>query len=39
VGDLALRNILLIANDLGEANLVMTVVNPTGETRGLEHSI
>jgi len=31
VGDLALRNILLIANDRGEANLVMTVVNPSGE--------
>jgi hypothetical protein len=32
IGDLALRNILLIANDRGAANLVMTVVNPSGET-------
>lgn len=31
VGDLSLRNVLLIANDEGEANLVMTVVNDTGE--------
>lgn len=31
VGDLALRNILLIANDEGEGNLVMTVVNNSGE--------
>jgi hypothetical protein len=35
IGDLALRNILLIANDRGEANLVMTVVNPSGETVSL----
>ena len=35
IGDLALRNILLIANDRGEANLVMTVVNPSGETVAL----
>ena len=27
LGDLALRNVLLITNDQGEANLVMTVVN------------
>jgi hypothetical protein len=27
IGDLALRNVLLIANDNGEATLVMTVVN------------
>lgn len=32
VGDLALRNILLISNNEGEANLVMTVVNNSGET-------
>lgn len=31
VGDLALRNLLLITNDAGEANLVMTVVNSSGE--------
>jgi len=31
VGDLALRNILLISNERGEANLVMTVVNNSGE--------
>ena len=31
VGDLALRNIMLITNDQGEANLVMTVVNTGGE--------
>ena len=31
LGDLALRNILLISNDAGEANLVMTVVNTSGE--------
>lgn len=31
VGDLGLRNILLIANEEGEANLVMTVVNDSGE--------
>lgn len=31
VGDLALRNILLISNDRGEANLVMTVVNSSGD--------
>jgi hypothetical protein len=31
VGDLALRNILLIKNDQGDANLVMTVVNNSGE--------
>lgn len=31
MGDLALRNILLISNDRGEANLVMTVVNSGGE--------
>jgi hypothetical protein len=31
LGDLALRNILLISNDAGEANLVMTVVNSSGE--------
>jgi hypothetical protein len=31
IGDLALRNILLISNDAGEANLVMTVVNTSGE--------
>lgn len=31
VGDLALRNILLIKNDRGDANLVMTVVNNSGE--------
>jgi len=31
LGQLALRNILLITNDRGEANLVMTVVNNSGE--------
>mgnify|MGYP007093983725 CR=1 FL=1 len=31
LGDLALRNILLISNDDGEANLVMTVVNASGK--------
>ena len=31
VGDLALRNIMLITNGSGEANLVMTVVNSGGE--------
>jgi hypothetical protein len=31
VGDLALRNIMLIINDAGDANLVMTVVNTSGE--------
>lgn len=31
IGDLALRNIMLIANDEGEGNLVMTVVNNSGE--------
>jgi hypothetical protein len=31
MGDLALRNILLISNDEGDANLVMTVVNTGGE--------
>jgi len=31
LGDLALRNILLISNERGEANLVMTVVNSSGE--------
>jgi hypothetical protein len=31
IGDLALRNILLIANDLNEATLVMTVVNSADE--------
>ena len=31
VGDLSLRNVLLIANEEGEANLVMTVVNDSGE--------
>jgi hypothetical protein len=31
VGDLALRNIMLIINDSGTANLVMTVVNRGGE--------
>lgn len=30
IGDLAIRNILLISNDAGEANLVMTVVNTSG---------
>ena len=35
MGDLALRNILLISNDKGEANLVMTVVNSGGEDIGL----
>ncbi|MEY2900259.1 MAG: hypothetical protein RL247_425 [Actinomycetota bacterium] len=31
VGELALRNIMLITNDEGDANLVMTVVNSGGE--------
>lgn len=31
IGDIALRNILLISNEAGEANLVMTVVNTSGE--------
>lgn len=31
MGDLALRNILLISNDQGEANLVMTAVNSGGQ--------
>ena len=31
VGELALRNILLITNDEGDANLVMTVVNSGGD--------
>lgn len=31
LGDLALRNILLISNDDGAANLVLTVVNSGGE--------
>lgn len=31
LGNLALRNILLISNDQGQANLVMTVVNSGGE--------
>lgn len=31
LGDLALRNILLISNESGEANLVMTAVNASGE--------
>jgi hypothetical protein len=31
LGDLALRNILLISNDEGDANLVMTVVNSGGD--------
>lgn len=31
IGDLALRNLLLISNDAGEANLVMTVVNTSGD--------
>jgi hypothetical protein len=31
LGNLALRNILLISNEAGEANLVMTVVNTSGE--------
>lgn len=31
LGGIALRNILLISNDDGEANLVMTVVNASGE--------
>ena len=35
VGDLALRNILLIKNDQGDANLVMTVVNNSGENVSL----
>jgi hypothetical protein len=35
VGDLALRNILLIKNDRGDANLVMTVVNNSGENVSL----
>ncbi len=35
IGELALRNILLISNDQGEANLVMTVVNNSGETVSL----
>jgi hypothetical protein len=35
LGDVALRNILLITNDQGEANLVMTAVNSSGETINL----
>ena len=35
VGDLALRNILLIKNNQGDANLVMTVVNNSGEDLAL----
>lgn len=35
VGELALRNILLISNEQGEANLVMTVVNNSGSTISL----
>ena len=31
VGELALRNIMLITNDEGDANLVMTVVNSGGD--------
>jgi hypothetical protein len=31
VGELALRNIMLIINSAGDANLVMTVVNTGGE--------
>jgi len=31
LGDLALRNVLLIANENGEGNLVMTVVNNSGQ--------
>ncbi len=31
IGDLALRNIMLITNETGDANLVMTVVNSGGE--------
>ncbi len=31
IGELALRNILLISNEAGEANLVMTVVNTSGD--------
>ena len=30
IGELSLRNIMLITNDAGEANLVMTVVNAGG---------
>jgi hypothetical protein len=30
IGELALRNIMLITNDAGEGNLVMTVVNSGG---------
>jgi len=35
MGDLALRNILLITNDEGTANLVMTVVNSGGTDQTL----
>ena len=31
IGELALRNIMLITNDAGEGNLVMTVVNTGGD--------
>ena len=31
IGELALRNIMLITNDAGEGNLVMTVVNSGGD--------
>jgi hypothetical protein len=35
VGNLALRNIMLITNDSGDANLVMTIVNTGGEDTSL----
>lgn len=35
VGELALRNIMLITNDDGEANLVMTIVNTGGADASL----
>ena len=35
LGELALRNILLISNENGEANLVMTVVNNSGDDLSL----
>jgi len=40
VGELALRNIMLIINSAGDANLVMTVVNTGGEdvSLGVQHT-
>ena len=36
MGDIALRNVMLITNNQGDANLVMSVVNTSGENVSLQ---